>query len=88
MNPFFDPEDPEKTATGSSFMDENGEWTITECPWEQGSPKILLKFLKASFIVLLVTSFLSLIIYVCLEKPGIDAKRVYRNKHASKTIEK
>ena len=81
MNPLFDPDNQEKTIFGKQMIDDNGDWTVKKCPWEKGSNQILYKFLGAFAIVLAASSFISMLVYVCLEKPGIDAKRIYKNKN-------
>jgi len=55
---------------------------LTECPWgENGASEFFSRFLIIFTQAFIGVGLISLAVYLFVEKPSMDAKRVFRNKY-------
>ena len=68
-----------KEALVPGMMKEDAQAKITECPWSTAGSYIRLLYIIVAGLI--PTILISIISYLLVEKPGIDARRVFKSKY-------
>jgi hypothetical protein len=65
------------TLTGVRGLPES-----EQCPWGVGSFGFFWRYIMYAIYSFLISSVFAFMSYMILEKPSIDAKRIFKNKYA------